>query len=310
MDDLVQNFIKIVSEKNTFQKTYLEKWEKNTDQKDKLELLLEYYQVQCGFNLEFLADSYHFINEMVIEETYYFIKYGTYRNSTFAEVNDQVYQNKEYMTKYMCGLSISDYIWNQHIEMLSYFESFLDHISGIKYLEIGPGFGQYLLRAIERNCFERYLAVDLSETSVQGCKNFINYRNKTRKETMQIVLSENSEGKYAVLQKNFFEFDAKDKFDCIVMGEVLEHVEQPLQMLKKISSLLSIDGTAFITTVINAPTIDHIYLFSTVNEVLDIVENAGLQVKDYICAVAGNMSLEKALKKKRAVTIAMIVKKI
>ncbi len=310
MAGLLQDFINIVSEGSSFQKAYLEEWSKNAYYKKELELLLEFYLNQCGYDLAFLAEAYNFINEMVMEETYYFIQNGTYRHSTFAEVNDRVYQNKEYMTKYMCGLTISDHIWHQHIEMLSYFEAFLGNASGDRYLEIGPGFGQYLLRAIEKDGFKRYLAVDLSEASVQGCKNFIKYRNKARKETVQIALEENMEGKYAVLQKNFFEFDAKEKFDCIVMGEVLEHVEEPLQMLEKISSLLTKDGTAFLTTVINAPAIDHIYLFSTIDEVLEMVKDAGLQVKDYICAVAGNMPLEQALRKKRAITIAMIAEKL
>lgn len=91
--------------------------------------------------------------------------------------------------------------------------------------------------------------------------------------------------------------------------EVLEYVEEPLKMLKKINSLLSHGGKAFITTVINAPAIDHIYLFSTPEEVLDMAGEAGFTVCDYICATEGDASMEKARKKKMTVNIAMILGK-
>ena len=60
---------------------------------------------------------------------------------------------------------------------------------------------------------------------------------------------------------------------------------------------------------INGPTIDHIYLFRSVEEVLDMVEQAGFKIQDYICATEGNASMEKAIKKKMTIDIAMLLKK-
>ena len=91
------------------------------------------------------------------------------------------------------------------------------------------------------------------------------------------------------------------------MGEVLEHVEKPLEMLEKIYELISEKGKAFITTVINAPTLDHIYLFRNIEEVLEIAKSAGFKVVDYFCSTAGDISIEKAIKKKQAINIAMIL---
>ena len=308
---IIEDFIRIVSEKSEFQKKYLNEWYQNNTVKKELEILLEFYQRQYGYSLDFLAESYDFINHMVMEEAYYFAEKGTYRNSSFKQVNEFVYQNEVYMTKYMCGLTISDYIWSQHIEMLHYFEKYIEKVTGRRYLEIGPGFGQFFLRAIQKKRFEKYLAVDLSATSVQGCKDFISYchgRNVAFEKGG--IVSANSGGEYSVLQKDFYEFESDESFDCIVMGEVLEHVEEPLKMMKKIYSILSKEGTAFITTVINSPAFDHIYLFPTIESVLDMARKAGFNVEDYMCAVAGKVSLEKAIKKRRAITIAMVVKKI
>lgn len=167
---------------------------------------------------------------------------------------------------------------------------------GDGYLEIGSGLGQYLIRALKSKCFNDYLAVDLSPTSVKQCEEYLCY------------LGMDKTG-YRIQQEDFFDFSAEKQFDFIVMGEVLEHVEQPEAMLEKINSLLAKTGRAFITTVINAPAIDHIYLFCSKEEVLDMVQRAGFLVEDCICVTAGDISLEKAVKHKFAVDIAMVLKK-
>ena len=53
------------------------------------------------------------------------------------------------------------------------------------------------------------------------------------------------------------------------MGEVLEHVEQPEVFLRRIADLAKDDAYIFITTCINAPAVDHIYLWRTTDELED-----------------------------------------
>lgn len=109
--------------------------------------------------------------------------------------------------------------------------------------------------------------------------------------------------------EDFLEFDTKVKFDMIVMGEVLEHVENPEIMLKKINSLLTQTGKSYITTVINGPTIDHIYLFRTIEDVLIMMERCGLYVEDYYCTTANDIPLEKAIRKAMCINIALLLRK-
>lgn len=295
MGNLVKIFIDEVSEKSELQKKYLENWQITDDEIDELNIILHFFIEEFNYEMDFIVDAYLFINNMAMEETYYFIRNGKYRNSTFEEVNEIVYANPEYMKKYMMGLSILDYTSSFHLKMLRYFENNMNMFSGKRYLEIGPGFGQYLIKVILNCNFEKFCACDISKTSVDGSNAYLKYRNLSDKCT--------------VIEKDFFQFVSEESFDCILMGEVLEHVEQPLMMLNKIYELLNRGGKAFITTVINTPTVDHISLFSSIEQVVDLVKDAGFKVIDYMYATEGNLSLEKVVKRKQAISIALILEK-
>lgn len=295
MTDLMRTFIKKVSDKNGFQKKYLENWEATKSEKEELNTILYFFKDKLNYSIDAIAEAYLFINNMVMEETYYFIRNGKYRNSSFEEVNKIVYDNPEYMDKYMIGLSISDFIWINHIKMLRYFKENSKFFGGQRYLEIGPGFGQYLVKALSLCDFQAYDACDISKTSVDRSNKYLKYRGLSDKCTVE--------------EKDFFQYNPNEKYDCIVMGEVLEHVEQPALMLKKIYELLNQNGKAFVTTVINAPAIDHITLFGNVEQVLALAKDARFKVIDYLCVSEGDIPLEKAIRRKNAINIAMILGK-
>lgn len=292
--DLTQQLVNKISEKDELQRKYLMNWKISASERNEFNSILHFFMEEFQYNMDYIADTYCFINQMVREETYYFIHHGKYRNSIFAEVNRLVYDNPEYMEKYMMGLAVSDYIWINHIKMLRYFEENLDRFEGTRYLEIGPGYGQYLIRALLGGKFEKYCACDISKTSVAGSNKFLKFRNLA--------------DRCMVEEKDFFEYNSEE-FDCIVMGEVLEHVEQPLLMLKKIYGLLHKEGKAFITTVINAPTLDHIFLFGNIEQVLNLANETGFRIVDYMCSTEGDIPLEKAIKRKQAINVAMILEK-
>lgn len=295
MTDLTRIFIERVSEKNEFQKKYLENWDATELEKQELNVILHFFMEELNYDINFIIDAYLFINSMVMEETYYFIHNGKYRNSSFQEVNKIVYDNPEYMERYMIGLSVSDYIWINHIKMLRYFTENINLFCGKRYLEIGPGFGQYLVKALSFCDFHTYDACDISKTSVDRSNRYLKYRGLSDKCT--------------VAEKDFFQYSPDDKYDLIVMGEVLEHVEQPGIMLRKIYEFLSEGGKAFVTTVINAPAIDHIALFGSIEQVLELAKDAGFKIVDYLCATEGNIPLEKAVRRKQAINIAIILEK-
>ena len=103
------------------------------------------------------------------------------------------------------------------------------------------------------------LAVDLSAASVE--------------QTQTIVDHFHPDAPARVEERDFLEAADLEpgSFDAIVMGEVLEHVEQPDVFLRRIAELAKDDAYIFITTCINAPAVDHIYLWRTTDELEEMI---------------------------------------
>lgn len=66
---------------------------------------------------------------------------------------------------------------------------------------------------------------------------------------------ENPECSAEIIETFFEEYNTEEKFDVIVMGFILEHVEDPVMILKRFKQFLSKDGTIFVT-VPNAETLN------------------------------------------------------
>jgi 2-polyprenyl-3-methyl-5-hydroxy-6-metoxy-1,4-benzoquinol methylase len=257
----------------------------------------KYVQILAAENktLDYSIDCYLQMIADVNTEALEFLRTGKYTSSTFDEVNSRVYARPETMEYYMHGLLLSQFLWKHHYEMFDYFTSTLpryaDHIKS--YLEAGVGHGFYLSRALEILGDNATLtAVDISETSIELAKRFIN------------------DSRITYNLKNVFDFNNGEKYDFITLGEVLEHVEDPLGLLVKLNTLLSGDGVLFFTTPTNAPAIDHIYLFNNVEEIRDIVRSADFKIASEMSFLSEDVSAEKAEKYKVAVLYGAFLKKI
>ncbi|ANF50422.1 hypothetical protein A0O34_07780 [Chryseobacterium glaciei] len=227
------------------------------------------------------------------EEMLDFIRTGKYRNTSFDAVNKAMYNNPEVMVSHMHGLLLSQFLWKHHYDVYQYFKNEIQKYLPVQsYLEIGAGHGLYFEAAMEKigdDC--TFEALDISETSLELTKSLI----KSDKVIYHL--------------KNVFDYtDEDEKKDFITMGEVLEHVEDPLALLTKIKSLIKPDGTIFITTPTNAPSIDHIYLFNNVQEIRDLINEAGLEIVDERYFVSEDVDLEKAEKRKIATMYASFLK--
>jgi len=64
------------------------------------------------------------------------------------------------------------------------------------------------------------------------------------------------------------------------MSEVIEHVEQPIDYLKKITEVTHNNSYIYVTTCMNSPAIDHISLFETVGQIESLVLEANLKIID------------------------------
>lgn len=102
---------------------------------------------------------------------------------------------------------------------------------------------------------------------------------------------------------------AQREFDYIVMCELLEHVDRPIDILRKTHSLLSDSGHCFITTCANAPAVDHVYLYDSVEHIQRELEQAGFQIIDELALPVGNIPRGRWIKDKVEVNYAALLSK-
>jgi len=244
--------------------------------------------------LDYSIDCYLKMIADVNTEAFEFARTGKYTSSTFEEVNARVYARPETMEYYMHGLIMSNFLWKHHYQVFRYFT---DSLPGYRdttksYLEVGAGHGLYLSSALEiLDDDTAFTVVDISKTSIEMAKRFT---NDTR-----VVFN----------LENIFDFADDRKYDFITLGEVLEHVEDPLKLLVKLNDLLNPNGTLFITTPTNAPAIDHIYLFNNVEEIQEMVKSAGFRITSEKALLSEDVSPEKAAKFKIAILYGAFLKK-
>lgn len=251
-----------------------------------------------ALDIPYLAECYDVIVKDTLREQLYFQRHKRYRYSSFAEVADSVYFDEDYMGKYMHGLAITAWLWPNHRDMHRYFATSIPATKRGTYLEVGPGHGVYMMTAMTLSQFERFEGVDLSPTSV----------------AMTTALLQSHEAvdsaRYEIYCSDFLKDELRQtQYDAIVMGEVLEHVEQPLVFLQKIRDLAADDAFIFITTPINAPAVDHIYLFESFDAIETLVLQAGLSVRESKLIPYPGESVEQSLQQCLPINVALVLEK-
>lgn len=232
-------------------------------------------------SLDYAIDCYLQMLADVNYEAVQFIQTGEYSSKSFAEVNQRVYSNPAVMEYYMHGLLLSQFLWANHYNILLFFNEIIRENRNqiFNYLEVGGGHGLYISEAIGIvSNMAKYDLVDISQSSLDIAKTMIgnNY--------VSFVLSD------------IFAYKSAVKYDFITMGEVLEHVEDPVKLLKNLHALLNEDGKLFITTPTNAPAIDHIYLFNNADEIRNIISSAGFEIENELCLYSEDLPAELAEK--------------
>jgi len=206
-----------------------------------------------------------------------FLKSEQYPNTSFEAVNQAIYNQPEVMDYHMHGLTLAQFLWPDQYERFHFFSRFLENVDLDirRYLEVGAGHGLYLLEAVRIiGSKAHYDVVDISPTSIDMSKSLI------QQSGINFYL------------KNIFDMNPDEKYDLITMGELVEHLEDPLAMLKKAGDLLTESGMIYLTTPANAPMIDHIYLFKNAAEIRALVHEAGLEIIEETHMYADNMSQE------------------
>jgi 2-polyprenyl-3-methyl-5-hydroxy-6-metoxy-1,4-benzoquinol methylase len=221
--------------------------------------------------VDFLVDCYLKFMDDVFAERLEFTRNGRYTSTSFDEVNERVYNNPQVMTYYMHGLFLSQLLWHQHYRVYEFFTSVARRYAPQtkRYLEVGGGHGLYLRAFCAAAGPDMEVdVVDISATSLNLCK----------------AMADRPTARFIHGDVHKHQGPASG-YDFITMGEVLEHVEDPVALLRKLRDLCAPSGHVLVTTPTNAPAIDHIFLFHDVPHIVDIIKQAGFRVVDEIAVV-------------------------
>lgn len=264
---------------------------------------LEQYLAFCessGADISYISESYLTVVQDTIAEQMFFLQNSRYRHSTYDEVADFVYNNVDYMNRYMYGLVITAFLWTNHVEMSRFFAKRLPCDRGGAYLEIGPGHGYYMMTAVSRSKFSDFVGVDVSQASINQTRALINH------------FAPGAADRIDLRRCDFLSDDSLSaaSFDAIVMGEVLEHVENPGEFLKRIAMLARPGAFIYVTTCINAPAIDHIFLWRSIEELETLFAQSGLEVKEGLKLPYEGRTLEQSIAQKLSINVAYVLEKL
>jgi SAM-dependent methyltransferase len=302
------NFERFVNavKKSPFQKKKLEKYLDTRDtaffiQAEEFSKQYISYLESENIEVQYAVEAYQKLCNDMMKCQIFFMKTGKYSNisANADEAKKNIYENETIMKLYMIGLALSQFLWSTHYDMYScLIKSLRDHSKNIKsYLEIGPGHGLFLSKAIEIiDPNSTITAVDISSTSIKITKSIIKY---LKPDSTNII--------YYTM--DMLKLNLNDKYDYITMGEVLEHVNFPETLLLKLHDLLSENGKAFVSTCVNCPAIDHVYHFKTVDEIREMFAKCGLAILEERVLPVEDLPFEEIMEKKITVNYCAILSK-
>ncbi len=259
------------------------------------ETLAEAALILADSRLDEIAKHYRWTCDQLRDEELFFHREGRYRFSTFAEADAAVYSDAEYMKKYMDGLLISQITWYNHAASCDFFLSATPEIlgQGRRYLEIGPGHGLMMYLALRDFHLESAAAWDLSAVSIaqtEAALAKLGYENCNFR--VQNVT------------------DAKDEagqYNLLVISEVLEHLEDPKDVMVSLHKLIDpSDGHIFVNVPINSPSPDHLYLMETLDDARDLLTDTGFEIVSEGFFPTQGTSLDRALRNRISVSACML----
>jgi 2-polyprenyl-3-methyl-5-hydroxy-6-metoxy-1,4-benzoquinol methylase len=200
-----------------------------------------------------------------------FARNEQYAETDFASVNQQVYQNLEYMSgTYYPALLFSYLFASNYFAIYSNFRNqfipLCQSYSGAS-LEVGIGHGLLSASLLSVNPNLVGYGLDISPVAPEISNRVSSFfrlappiRTTVGDAVAHIPLQDG--GRYRVM----------------ICAEVLEHLPDPGRLLRNMNAALEDHGVLFLTASINMESVDHLYLFRSDEEVLQMVEGAGFKV--------------------------------
>ena len=247
-----------------------------------------------GRTIDFGIDCFQKLRASVQEERFNFLRTGRYASQSFEDVNQRVYGNPEIMESYMHGLVFAQFLWPEQYRRFCFFSDNLPAYQEAvrSYLEIGGGHGLYAVEALR--LFDESTTFDLVDISSSS---------------LALARGMATEPRIQYHLMNIFEFPEDRRYDFITMGEVLEHLERPQELLAKARALMSHTGRMYVTTPANAPMVDHIYLFHDADEIRAMLEQCGFVIECEVTQYAADLPPRRRAALKTALMFGAFVKR-
>jgi 2-polyprenyl-3-methyl-5-hydroxy-6-metoxy-1,4-benzoquinol methylase len=212
------------------------------------------------------AQAYDELCLEMLREQIRFRKTGVYRLDDAGVANDTVYSDPTRMRAYLIGLLLTYLFWPNHYALFQLFGDGLARFHPLRSLEVGAGHGLFTTELIRRHPDVDLTVVDISQSSIDVTRDFLDAFDVPR-DAVRFLLAD------------FMGPDlALGTFDLIVLGEIIEHVNDAGALLRRAAELLTPDGTIFLTTCANCPAADHIYYFGSAEEIRELVRASGLGI--------------------------------
>jgi 2-polyprenyl-3-methyl-5-hydroxy-6-metoxy-1,4-benzoquinol methylase len=207
--------------------------------------------------------------EMLREQIRY-RKTGVYRLDDAANANETVYSDPVRMRRYLIGLMLTYLFWPNHYELFRFFRRGLVGLSPTTALEVGAGHGLFTAEILRAYPHVDLTVLDISESSMSMTRAFLGALEAPTGSARFLIADFMGPG-----------LDLA-RFDLIVMGEVIEHVNDAPALLRRARELLTPGGQLFLTTCANCPAADHIYYFGSAEHIRAVLSVAGFTAVDEV----------------------------
>jgi len=246
------------------------------------------FLLTSGSTEEGLCDAYLMVIRDMYKEELYFRRTGRYRCASYSEALEAVYNNDVYMRQYMIGLGLSSYWWINHALMVRFFKKTLRTCVGRIYREIGPGHGLYFLAAMRGSALHTFQGIDISATSVE-------LTNRVVRSAFSRDIKD-----YRIWQGDFLTESFDTPANVLVMGEVLEHVENPMLFLRRAYEVTTEDAVVFF---------DHIFNPGSVESLEALIEEAGFHIAGRLVLPKQGSTIEQCVRENLSINVALVLNK-
>jgi len=228
---------------------------------------------------DWAVQGYVNLNKAILKEEMHFRQTGRYaaQPEDLQRVTEAVYDNPAVMDGYyLVGLYCTYFLWPHHYRILQFFrESFLQMGPAPgQVMEWGVGHGLLSLLALRQWPGSRATLLDLSKFSLQFAARVFQAAGVGERCTGQ--------------QGDVLELNPIPAAERIICSELLEHVPDPDRLLQRLRGALAPGGIAYLTGAINAAQPDHVFLFTSDEQLLALIQEHGFKIRAHLTACHPN----------------------